>query len=52
MPGMSRTSVINGAAMADLLTTQRADVTLRADPRYKRPGGESHPDLTARVLAA
>ena len=43
----------DGAAMADLLTTQRADVGhLRADPRYKRPGGESHLDLTARVLAA
>ncbi|MGO1166718.1 MAG: bifunctional RNase H/acid phosphatase [Janibacter sp.] len=43
----------DGAAVADLLTDQRADFTaLRDDASYARPGGESHDELAARVIAA
>ncbi|MEI2777764.1 MAG: histidine phosphatase family protein [Tetrasphaera sp.] len=43
----------DGAAMPDLLRECRDDVGhLRADPTYARPGGETHQQLAARVLAA
>lgn len=43
----------DGAAVSDLLVEQRAAFTaLRDDTGYKRPGGESHEELAARVTEA
>lgn len=43
----------DGAAITDLLADHRREFTaLRDDPGYARPGGESHEQMAARVLAA
>lgn len=43
----------DGVAMRDLMSQAPADVErLRSDPAYARPGGETHRDLTERVLRA
>ena len=43
----------DGAAVVDLIRDEaEAFAALRDDPTYARPGGESHEELMARVLAA
>lgn len=43
----------DGASIADLVRDQADALTaLRVDPAYARPGGESHDQLAARVVAA
>ena len=43
----------DGAAMPELIRDKPAEVAaLRTDAAYRRPGGESHSDLTTRVWAA
>jgi probable phosphoglycerate mutase len=43
----------DGAAIPDLVRDQPGELDrLRTDPAYARPGGESHDELAARVVAA
>ncbi|NYG08191.1 putative phosphoglycerate mutase [Phycicoccus badiiscoriae] len=43
----------DGAAIPDLVRDHPAELTaMREDPAYRRPGGESHEELAARVVAA